>query len=74
MISSWVMIGSGEPIEERNLVEFHLLYNGKLHSKGDVREKHDIRKSMHPQLRRLWLTNRNLRMKAERFGPERVCE
>lgn len=49
-------------------MEFHLLYNGKLHVNGDRREKHNIRKALHPQLRRLWLTSPNLRTKAERIG------
>jgi hypothetical protein len=49
-------------------VEFHLLYSGKLHVGGDRKEKHDIRRALHPQLRRLWLTDRMLRMKAENAG------
>jgi hypothetical protein len=63
-----VIVGSGYPITEENRVQFHLLYSGKLHSNGDIKEKHNLRKSFHPQLRRLWLTNSNLRKQAEDAG------
>ena len=45
-------------------MEFHLLYAGKLHVNGSVKEKHAIRQALHPQLRRLWMTTANLRRKA----------
>jgi len=63
-----VIVGSGDPITEENQVEFHLLYSGELHVDGDRKEKHGIRKAFHPQLRRLWLTDRLLRMKARNAG------
>jgi hypothetical protein len=67
------IIGSGEPIEEENLVEFRLLYRGELlpcsNSKRRTEEKHVIRQQLHPQLRRLWSVNRGLRALAcERGG------
>lgn len=50
-------------------MEFRLLYEGQLLSSagGDKRttEKHAIRKKLHPQLRRLWSINSNLRQLAE---------
>lgn len=59
-----VYVGSGDRIEECDLVEFRLLYEGELlqSSKSDTRakEKHEIRRSFHPQLRRLWDTNSSL--------------
>jgi hypothetical protein len=63
----YVEIGSGEPIGSENLVEFHLLYSGPLHSAGQEnprKEKHAIRKVFHSQLRRLWETHPNLRYRA----------
>jgi len=59
-----VIIGTGEPIEECDLVEFRLLYEGELLSsgnKGKPRESHAIRRIFHPQLRRLWTVENNLR-------------
>jgi len=52
-------------------MEFHLLYEGELLSSGNhpkPENKHKIRKALHPQLRNLWLTNRNLRQYAEHLG------
>jgi hypothetical protein len=63
-VREYVEIGSGELIEKENLVEFHLLYSGQLHSgnSDNVRvEKHAIRKIFHVQLRHLWATHPNLR-------------
>lgn len=62
------MLGSEEPITEENLVEFHLLYSGPLHSsgnKGQRKEAHAIRKVFHSQLRRLWNTHSSLRKMAQ---------
>jgi hypothetical protein len=59
----FVIFGSREPITAENRVEFHLLYNGPLHSAGyelQRSEKHSIRRSFHPQLKRLWRTTPNL--------------
>jgi hypothetical protein len=45
-------------------VEFRLLYSGRLlgANKKNTRakEKHELRRAFHPQLRHLWSTNRNL--------------
>src|ERR1700722_5931508 len=67
----YVEVGSGLPIERENLVEFHLLYSGPLHSAGyDLarKEKHAIRQVFHSQLKHLWATNSNLRRRAEIEG------
>jgi hypothetical protein len=49
-------------------MEFRLLYRGELLPSGNsnrrAREKHEIRKQFHPQLRRLWSVERNLRQLA----------
>lgn len=55
------IIGTGYPIEESDLMEFRLLFEGKLPSSGNASEKHSIRKSFHPQLRELWRKNPSLR-------------
>jgi len=64
-----VFIGTGDAIEEANLVEFRLLYEGELlpsaNSKKRAAEKHAIRRALHPQLRRLWNINKNLRFLSE---------
>ncbi len=70
----YVEVGSALPVEQENLVEFHLLYSGPLHSNGDRTEKHNIRKNFHYQLRHLWHTNRNLSLMAERWGRIRYAE
>ena len=68
----YLEVGSGEPIESENLVEFRLLFEGELKPSGGSNsrapEKHEIRRVFHPQLRRLWLTHNNLRQLAERKG------
>ncbi len=62
------IVGTGERIEERDLVEFRLLYQGELLPSGNnnrrAREKHEIRRTFHPQLRRLWNVEKNLRQLA----------
>jgi hypothetical protein len=55
------ILGSSGEIEDKNLMEFRLLFEGRLPSNGSAFEKHAIRKSFHPQLRELWNTNPNLR-------------
>jgi len=35
-------------------VQFHLMYKGALKSNGNLKEKHNIRKYFHPQLKELW--------------------
>jgi len=72
-VREYVEVGSGEPIEEENLVEFHLLYSGTLHSGGSANsrvEKHAIRKVFHPQLRQLWETQPYLREMAVGTGTQ----
>jgi hypothetical protein len=64
-------VGNAGPIEKESLVEFHLLYQGPLHSQGSEtahKEKHQIRKNFHQQLKRLWFTNPNLRRMARMIG------
>lgn len=66
-----VHVGTGEPIEERDLVEFRLLYQGKLPSTGNTgkpADVHEIRRSFHPQLRRLWFVLPQLRQLGESIG------
>ncbi len=61
---SAIDVGNGEQIEETDLMEFRLLYDGELPStgnKGKPFEVHAIRRIFHPQLRRLWNAERNLR-------------
>jgi len=76
-VHKYVEIGSGEPIESENLVEFHLLYSGPLHSAGSAnprKEKHAIRKVFHSQLRHLWMSNSNLRRMADMIGRSAYAE
>lgn len=47
-------------------MEFRLLYEGELGSNRNAAQKHSIRRTLHPQLRRLWSVNRNLQQLAER--------
>ncbi|MGO9093587.1 MAG: hypothetical protein ACLQGV_00040 [Bryobacteraceae bacterium] len=65
-------IGTGEPIESENLVEFRLLYEGALLASGNKNtrpaEKHSIRSTLHPQLRRQWQVNSALRQLAVHLG------
>ena len=62
------IIGSSEVIKEHNQVEFRLLYEGELQPSGNRTnrgpQKHAIRRVFHPQLRRLWCVNTNLRQLA----------
>src|SRR6266567_6989555 len=70
-IQSYVEIGSAGPPDKENLVEFHLLYSGPLHSAGKEsprKEKHNSRKVFHSQLRHLWETHSNLRERVEGEG------
>jgi len=62
-------INTGEPMEESNLMEFRLLYDGELAgNSAKARDKHAIRKQLHPQLRRLWNTEIRLRQYAAHVG------
>lgn len=66
--SGWISIG-GIPtrIEQELGVSFRLIYEGELlsHSTSDRnafrRNKHAIRKRLHPQLKQLWATDRKLK-------------
>jgi hypothetical protein len=64
-------IGTSDLIAERDSMEFRLLYEGTLNSSGGSNtrpdEKHAIRRSFHPQLRRLWRVQPNLREIADRY-------
>jgi hypothetical protein len=56
-------------------VEFRLLYEGRLRPSGNTRrgsETHAIRQAFHPQLRRLWDLNSNLRFLAEHKSIELI--
>lgn len=60
-------VNTGDPIEEENLLEFRLLYQGDLPPSGNrprPKEKHAIRRVFHPQLRRLWSVKPNLKFLA----------
>src|SRR5271166_6830085 len=65
-----VYVNTGDPIEEDNMTEFRLLYEGELlpssNTKRRAREKHSIRRAFHPQLRRLWHMRENLQEVADR--------
>jgi hypothetical protein len=66
-----VYIDEREPINQENLLEFRLLYEGELLSSGNKpkpENKHAIRKILHPQLRHLWKTQKSLRQYAEYLG------
>jgi len=66
-----VVVGTGEPIEGKNLVEFRLIYQGRLPStgnKGRPREAQTIRRAFHPQLKRLWSVKSGLQELAEVKG------
>jgi hypothetical protein len=70
-LNTRVIVGTGEPIEECNLVEFRLIYQGQLPSTGNKsrpREAQKIRQVFHPQLRRLWSVKRGLQELAEMKG------
>lgn len=61
-----------DPVQEEDLLEFRLLYQGPLPSSSSDdpkrKHKHQIRKVFHPQLRRLWQIERTLRFFAEHAG------
>jgi hypothetical protein len=64
---SCVYLGPEDPVEQEDLLEFRLLYQGLLPSSGNASHvpwKHNIRKTFHPQLRRLWSLLPNLRQYA----------
>lgn len=53
-----------EPIKGEQMLEFRLLYQGQLHAASQsntrAREKHEIRKVFHKQLKHLWSTDHAL--------------
>lgn len=73
-ISSYrqIIIGTADPLEEADFLEFRLLYEGELLPSGNSHkrrsEKHEIRRSFHPQLKRLWSVHNSLRRLAARAG------
>jgi hypothetical protein len=70
------IVGTGDPLDEGCIVEFRLLYSGQLlgahGGKTRSAHKHAIRREFHPQLKRLWTTNQNLRRRAAGFGIAKV--
>lgn len=73
-----VIIGTGDPIEGENLVEFRLLYQGELlpcsNTHRRAAEKHQIRRNFHPQLRRLWSVKHGLLQLAKQEGSRSIAE
>ena len=69
---SWALASDDEPIEGKDVMEFRLLYEGKLlgASRDDPRtlQKHALRRIFHPQLRQLWRSHHGLRTSAGRIG------
>ena len=69
---SKVFVNTGDPIEQEDLLEFRLLYEGPVHASSNknthTAEKHEIRRSLHPQIRRLWHMHKGLRQLAENAG------
>lgn len=61
-----------EPIEGEDVVEFRLLYSGRLLGSSDVKTraniKHEIRRQFHPQLKRLWSINPAIRHMTDVLG------
>jgi hypothetical protein len=59
--SIYIETNTGDRLEGEDLVQFRLLYSGRLlgASKSNTRAdlKHQIRMEIHPQLRRLWITH-----------------
>lgn len=65
---SAVVYNTGDRIEGE-CVQFRLLYAGnELVSDGDATQKHKIRRAFHPQLKRLWMSDRKLCDLAMRHG------
>lgn len=64
----------GDPIEGKPVMQFRLLYSGRLlgASRSDTRAsfKHAIRLGLHPQLKRLWATNAGLSRITNLFATE----
>jgi hypothetical protein len=74
---SKVFVNTGDPIEDENLLEFRLLYQGDLPpsgNKGRPKEKHAIRRIFHPQLRRLWGVKPNLQQYLFRWFQQAPAE
>jgi hypothetical protein len=66
-----VIPGRGDPVDEENLVEFGLIYQGLLPSTGNKsrpEQAQEIRLSLHPQLKRLWLVKPGLQELAAAKG------
>ncbi|HEX4231068.1 MAG TPA: hypothetical protein VHZ07_20495 [Bryobacteraceae bacterium] len=70
--------GPADPVQEEDLLEFRLLYQGVLHPSANdnprAGEKHSIRRSLHPQLRRLWKMQPTLRHMARHIGTQEATK
>ena len=55
------MICAQEIGGEDQSMRFRLIYSGELKADGNATHKHEIRKALHPQLRRLWDVSPNLK-------------
>jgi hypothetical protein len=56
-----IYVNTGESIEDENMIEFRLIYEGCLPgSSASASDKHAIRRALHPQLRRVWKTKPTL--------------
>ena len=49
-------------------MEFRLIYEGRLRADGLAKEKHDMRKALHPQLKELWNQHQFLSVNIEHFA------
>jgi hypothetical protein len=69
---SQVFVNTGDPIEEKNLMEFRLLYQGELFASANGNNKsihkHAVRRKLHPQLRKQWSVHSGLRQIATQSG------
>jgi hypothetical protein len=64
------------PIEGKGIVEFRLLYQGRLSANGNVADKFEIRRQFHPQLRQLCSEHYELRSQFIMWGhieAQQVC-
>jgi len=53
-------------------VEFVLLYTGPLKSNGDARTKNEIRRALHPQLKKLWALKPLSLLTTENYPEENI--
>ena len=55
-------------------VKFRLTYDGRLESNASAKQKHEIRRALHPQLKRLWGVEPNLSSTATAFDHVLVAQ